>query len=298
MSDKLRNLIVRTLSGAVLLAIVVVAAYMGYWGFGTLMLLITVIGVWEFYKLVAAKGVEPQRGLGMLISTIYVLGCVISLGAWVNYVDNGKLDWVAKAVCEVGLVASFVVLVVGIALIFVREVFLAKKTPMLNIASTIMGIFYVAVPMSLMLTVPLMLSPLGWTPLVFLFYLFIVWGNDVFAYLVGITLGRHKMCERLSPKKSWEGFVGGVIGAMVMGAVGAVVVGGNLGVWLGLSVVVSLSSVVGDLVESMFKRDAGVKDSGNILPGHGGILDRFDALILSAPFAFIYLLVVVVVPNL
>lgn len=297
MSDKLRNLIVRTLSGAVLLAIVVAAAYMGYWGFGTLMLLITVIGVWEFYKLVAAKGVEPQRGLGMLISTIYVLGCVISLGAWVNYVDNGKLDWAAKAVYEVGLVASFVVLVVGIALIFVREVFLAKKTPMLNIASTIMGIFYVAVPMSLMLTVPLMLSPLGWTPLVFLFYLFIVWGNDVFAYLVGITLGRHKMCERLSPKKSWEGFVGGVIGAMVMGAVGAVVVGGNLGVWLGLSVVVSLSSVVGDLVESMFKRDAGVKDSGNILPGHGGILDRFDALILSAPFAFIYLLVVVVVPN-
>lgn len=298
MSDKLRNLIVRTLSGAVLLAIVVAAAYMGYWGFGTLMLLITVIGVWEFYKLVTAKGVEPQRGLGMLISTIYVLGCVISLGAWVNYVDNGKLDWAAKAVYEVGLVASFVVLVVGIALIFVREVFLAKKTPMLNIASTIMGIFYVAVPMSLMLTVPLMLSPLGWTPLVFLFYLFIVWGNDVFAYLVGITLGRHKMCERLSPKKSWEGFVGGVIGAMVMGAVGAVVVGGNLGVWLGLSVVVSLSSVVGDLVESMFKRDAGVKDSGNILPGHGGILDRFDALILSAPFAFIYLLVVVVVPNL
>ena len=298
MSDKLRNLIVRTLSGAVLLAIVVAAAYMGYWGFGTLMLLITVIGVWEFYKLVAAKGVEPQRGLGMLISTIYVLGCVISLGAWVNYVDNGKLDWAAKAVYEVGLVASFVVLVVGIALIFVREVFLAKKTPMLNIASTIMGIFYVAVPMSLMLTVPLMLSPLGWTPLVFLFYLFIVWGNDVFAYLVGITLGRHKMCERLSPKKSWEGFVGGVIGAMVMGAVGALVVGGNLGVWLGLSVVVSLSSVVGDLVESMFKRDAGVKDSGNILPGHGGILDRFDALILSAPFAFIYLLVVVVVPNL
>lgn len=298
MSDKLRNLIVRTLSGAVLLAIVVAAAYMGYWGFGTLMLLITVIGVWEFYKLVAAKGVEPQRGLGMLISTIYVLGCVISLGAWVNYVDNGKLDWAAKAVYEVGLVASFVVLVVGIALIFVREVFLTKKTPMLNIASTIMGIFYVAVPMSLMLTVPLMLSPLGWTPLVFLFYLFIVWGNDVFAYLVGITLGRHKMCERLSPKKSWEGFVGGVIGAMAMGAVGAVVVGGNLGVWLGLSVVVSLSSVVGDLVESMFKRDAGVKDSGNILPGHGGILDRFDALILSAPFAFIYLVVVIVVANL
>ena len=142
--------------------------------------------------------------------------------------------------------------------------------------------------MSLMLFIPFMLSPDRWNPWIFLFYLFLVWGNDVFAYLVGISIGRHKMCPRLSPKKSWEGFFGGVLGSLAMGVLGAYVVEGNYLVWLGLALVVSLSSVVGDLVESMFKRDAGVKDSGNFIPGHGGMLDRFDALILSAPFAFVY----------
>jgi phosphatidate cytidylyltransferase len=100
------------------------------------------------------------------------------------------------------------------------------------------------------------------------------------------------MCERLSPKKSWEGFAGGIAGSVAVGAIAAAVLGGSYGVWIGLAVVVALSSVVGDLIESMFKRDAGVKDSGAIMPGHGGILDRFDALIISAPFALIYLWVV------
>ena len=103
-------------------------------------------------------------------------------------------------------------------------------------------------------------------------------------------MGRHKMCERLSPKKSWEGFVGGLLGSLAVGALAACILEESYGVWMGLALIVSLSSVLGDLVESMFKRDAGVKDSGNILPGHGGILDRFDAFILSVPFAFIYLL--------
>jgi phosphatidate cytidylyltransferase len=133
-----------------------------------------------------------------------------------------------------------------------------------------------------------------WNPWAFLCYLFIVWGNDVFAYLVGISIGKHKMCPRLSPKKSWEGFFGGVLGSLAMGAFGAYIVDGNYLLWIGLAAVVSLSSVVGDLAESMFKRDAGVKDSGNFIPGHGGMLDRFDALILSAPFAFIYLIVAVI----
>lgn len=79
------------------------------------------------------------------------------------------------------------------------------------------------------------------------------------------------------------------MGAMAMGAVGSYVVGGGLGMWLGLALVVAVTSVFGDLVESMFKREAGIKDSGNIMPGHGGILDRFDALLISSPFAFVYL---------
>ena len=159
-----------------------------------------------------------------------------------------------------------------------------------------MGVVYVALPLSLMSVVPILLnqSEEAWNPWVFLCYLFLVWGNDVFAYLFGISFGRHKMCERLSPKKSWEGFFGGVAGSLAMGVLGAYITSGGYLVWIGLAVVVSLSSVVGDLVESMFKRDAGVKDSGSFIPGHGGMLDRFDALILSAPFAFIYIIAVTI----
>jgi phosphatidate cytidylyltransferase len=169
------------------------------------------------------------------------------------------------------------------------ELFHESETPLRNVATTLMGIFYVAFPMSLMLYIPVLITG-EWKPEAFLFYLFIVWGNDVFAYLTGIAIGKHKMSPRISPKKSWEGFAGGIVGAIAMGAVGSFVVGGSLGMWLGLAAVVAITSVFGDLVESMFKREAGIKDSGKIMPGHGGILDRFDALLISSPFAFVYLI--------
>jgi phosphatidate cytidylyltransferase len=122
-------------------------------------------------------------------------------------------------------------------------------------------------------------------------YVFVVWTNDVFAYLVGANLGRHHLCERLSPKKSWEGFFGGLIGALVMGLLVARLLHDSYLLWLGLALVTGLSAVAGDLVESMFKRASQVKDSGTMIPGHGGVLDRFDAMLLSAPCVFIYLLI-------
>ena len=105
------------------------------------------------------------------------------------------------------------------------------------------------------------------------------------------------MCERLSPKKSWEGFFGGLLGSVAMGALAAAALDGDYLKWMLLALVVSLASVLGDLVESMFKRDAGVKDSGNIMPGHGGMLDRFDALLVAAPFAFVFALIYMVITN-
>ena len=289
MSDKLRNLLVRGASGVVLFGVVLGAAFLGYWGFGALMLLITVVGVWEFYQLAMAKGAMPQRCMGIVTSILLLVTAFSAILLAVPCVESA-----------VGELLPFVLLatIAAFALIFFVEVFRNKENPTQNIASTIMGVIYVALPMSLMLFIPFMLSPDRWNPWIFLFYLFLVWGNDVFAYLVGISIGRHKMCPRLSPKKSWEGFFGGVLGSLAMGVLGAYVVEGNYLVWLGLALVVSLSSVVGDLVESMFKRDAGVKDSGNFIPGHGGMLDRFDALILSAPFAFVYLCVMMFVTQL
>ena len=286
MGDKLKNFLVRTASGAVLLGIVLAAIFSGVWGYGALLLAVTIIGVWEFYGLARAKGSEPQRCMGMLMSlALFFAGFISSLYIYGETDDENVLG------LGVSLLLIFAMLLV---ITFVIEVFRNHQTPMYNIATTIMGAVYVALPMAILTILPSLLNSLiyrgdAWIPWVFLFYLLLVWGNDVFAYLVGVTMGKHRMCERLSPKKSWEGFAGGVAGSAAVGAIAASVLGGSYGVWIGLAIVVALSSVVGDLIESMFKRDAGVKDSGAIMPGHGGILDRFDALIISAPFALIYL---------
>jgi phosphatidate cytidylyltransferase len=127
-----------------------------------------------------------------------------------------------------------------------------------------------------------------------------IWLYDTGAYCVGMLLGRHRLFERISPKKSWEGVIGGIIACVA----GAYVTNywfdeffqvPDINVWVGLSVVVAVFATFGDLVESLIKRTVGVKDSGNILPGHGGILDRIDSLLLVAPAVLIYLLLVV--PN-
>ena len=280
MNDKSRNLIVRTLSGAVLLGVVLAAAFLGKYAYGALLLFILSMGMDEFYTIVKKGGIEPQKDAGL------VLGVGLFAGAFEIFkrmYDGVEIP--AGLFMFVGAIVLFLLFVP-----FLLEIFRAKENPLRNIAATLMGVIYVALPMSLMLFIPLLLSGGVWRAEAFLFYLFIVWGNDVFAYLAGVTMGKHKMCPRISPKKSWEGFVGGIIGAMAMGAVGSYVVGGGLGMWLGLSLVVAVTSVFGDLVESMFKREAGIKDSGNIMPGHGGILDRFDALLISSPFAFVYLM--------
>jgi phosphatidate cytidylyltransferase len=167
---------------------------------------------------------------------------------------------------------------------------------MSNIATTILGIVYVTLPLSLMMYIPLFLGGNTWQPWYFLFYLFIVWANDVFAYLVGITMGKHRLCERISPKKSWEGSVGGAL--VSIGAACIVAYFDHsltLPQWLGFALVVVVFGTWGDLVESLLKRQLGIKDSGNILPGHGGMLDRFDSSLLAIPAAVVYLYTLTIV---
>ena len=281
MSDKMRNLIVRTISGVVLLGIVLGAAFGGKFAFGAFLLLIVVVGMWEFYNIAAATGASPHRTLGL------AAGIVLFVTSF--FIFDGFISDMRSADSVDMLIGGILYFSVLIPLCFVVELFYDSETPLRNVATTLMGIFYVAYPMALMLFIPILITG-EWQPESFLFYLFIVWGNDVFAYLVGIAFGKHKMAPRISPKKSWEGLAGGVAGAMAMGAIGSFVVGGPLGMWLGLAAVVAITSVFGDLVESMFKREADIKDSGRIMPGHGGILDRFDALLISSPFAFVYLI--------
>ena len=279
----MKNLMVRTLSGLVLVAVFVGDVLGLHWGFGALVLLILVGGQTEFYKLARETGLSPQRWMGLAVGVLLFA---------LNFIVFRQFS--RSVTDEAGGAVLYLLLYIGLLLptLFVCELFRRSATPLANLGATLLGVLYVAVPLSLLLYVPVLAGDGVWRPETVLCYIFIIWANDVFAYLVGMTFGRHRLCERLSPKKSWEGFFGGLAGAVVTGLAAAYALDANYWVWGGLALVASLSGVAGDLVESMFKRAAGVKDSGNLIPGHGGVLDRFDALLLSAPYVFLYLLLV------
>lgn len=283
MSDKMKNLAVRTLSGIAMLCLLLAGVLWSPWSFGALVLLVLVSGQIEFYRLAALRGASPQR----------VVGIAMSLGFWLwcfsGFADIAGFDTPLFAtVGTCGLLCALLLL----PLCFVCELFRGGDDPMVNIGVTLGGVFYLTLPLAMLPYLSLHAADGAWNPWAILFFIFIIWANDVFAYLVGITCGRHRLCERISPKKSWEGFFGGVAGAVVMGAAAARIFDWSVGVWCGLAVVAAVTGVLGDLVESMFKRSVGVKDSGNAIPGHGGVLDRFDALLLATPFVCVYLKVV------
>ena len=235
----------------------------------------------EFYRLCRKKGVAPMYSVGIATS-LAIFGLAFAIfSQW----GTPATETTARIVLGALL---YIMLIVPTT--FVCELWRKSSTPIANIATTFMGIIYVAVPMAMLLYVPQMLVG-KWNPWAMMAFISIIWVNDICAYLVGVTLGKHRLCERISPKKSWEGFFGGLIGAAGFAVLFGHLFGGNLLIWGGLGLVVALAGVAGDLIESLIKREADVKDSGTMMPGHGGFLDRFDALLLATPFALFYLIV-------
>jgi phosphatidate cytidylyltransferase len=177
-------------------------------------------------------------------------------------------------------------------LVFILELYRNKDYPFISLALLLTGILYISVPYSLSAYLAFPgANDHHYTPVILLGILALIWINDTGAYVVGMLMGKHRLFERLSPKKSWEGAVGGTFFTF------------GLGFWLNyftpflsrvdwliLSGLVSLFGVYGDLFESMLKRSVGVKDTGNLLPGHGGILDRMDSFLFIIPVSFVYLL--------
>lgn len=258
-----------------------------------------------FFTLAMLAGIYGGKTTFFILFSLVVGGCAWELGQ-MAFRSETRFVGLRIALCTVLAGGVFVVMggdilhywqispLVTTALIPVvftllatTELFLAGKNPIANIATHFLGVFYLAIPFLL-----LVLIAVGdaYYPHRVLGLLLLVWTNDVGAYLVGSRWGKNKLMERISPKKTWEGTLGGAVMAVLAAWIlSRLMTDFTLIQWIALSQVAAVGSNVGDLVESMFKRSAGVKDSGQIMPGHGGLLDRFDAFIYCLPLYWLVL---------
>ena len=274
----MKNFIVRTITGVIFVAAIVIS-FLNPLAMVFLFALVTGMTIWEFCGLMNEReDVQVNR----FIST--VAGVYLFLAMAGHCSGRGDSDTV------------FIPYLITIIYLMVAELYLKAKDPISNWAYTMLPQMYIALPFSMLnvLAFPQAGAYSFVLPLsVFVF----LWMNDSGAYLCGSLLGRHKLFPRISPAKSWEGSIGG--GILVVGV--AVLIWYLLEIyfpgeskmnalhWAGLGVTVTVFGTWGDLVESLFKRTLGIKDSGNVLPGHGGMLDRFDSSLLAIPAAVVYL---------
>jgi phosphatidate cytidylyltransferase len=269
----LNNFVKRTLTAIVFVGLLLGCTFWSQLSFTILFFIITVVGMREFYSLSEDGGLYPQKLAGTIVGALLFLSSAL---VSMNIIDAKSL--------MINLPIVF--------LFFIVELFSNSKTPFANIAFTLLGLVYVALPFTLLNFITCYNGIYSYH-LLFGFF-FILWINDTGAYLVGSAIGKHKLFPRVSPGKTWEGAIGGAIASY---SVAFFIISEWYNVinrfdWIVIATIMIVIGSLGDLVESLFKRSVNVKDSGSILPGHGGILDRFDSLILATPFVFMYLFVI------
>ena len=271
----MKNLIIRALTGIIFVVVLISAICIHPIFFLILFCIITGLTLWEFGGLV--KHYENAN----LQRTVNVLGGVylfIATFVYTNGLTNGKI---------------FLPYLLFIMLTMIAELYYKAPNPINNWAFTLFAQVYCAGSFSMLNFIgaePGTPGVMSYTPLFIMAIFIFVWLDDTGAYLVGSLIGKHKLFERISPKKSWEGFFGGLILALASSQAFAWFAPEiNRMNWLGLAATVVLFGTWGDLIESLLKRTLGVKDSGNVLPGHGGMLDRFDSVMLAVPASYIYI---------
>lgn len=269
----LKKIAIRALSGLVYCLIIIGCIISGYKGVTILASLLTIWGCLEFTNITG--GLTRRNIPAAILDIAACLSLSISL-CFDLPLENILPNWLAI-----------------IMLRLIVEIYLKSDHPLRHTAHSLMSQIYIGVPMAIMVYIAM-----NYSPFILLTIFVLMWLNDTGAYLVGCSIGRHKLIERVSPKKTWEGFFGGLIFSMAVSLLifyfikpfeGMEYIDMSLIFWLSVGAIVSIIGTWGDLIESMIKRDLQIKDSGNLIPGHGGILDRIDSILFVLPAILLFL---------
>jgi phosphatidate cytidylyltransferase len=240
-----------------------------------LLICIAGIALFEYMSIFRQRGYNPMPWAG------YIIGLIILTPIFLvnqKYIEGKYLY----------------LIILPVFALFFSFIFVKKENYLQSIMVTVFGLLYIVMPISV---IPFIsqnsLTEFRYNPEILIGVLFIIWTFDTGAYISGILFGKHKMAPSISPKKSWEGFFGGMVFAILVAYIYARFTSLlTITDWIILSIIIVLAGTTGDLFESLIKREAGIKDSGKIMPGHGGILDRFDSLLLITPFVFLYIYII------
>ncbi|RCK75900.1 MAG: Phosphatidate cytidylyltransferase [Ignavibacteriae bacterium] len=309
---KLSNLTIRTLTAIIGIPIILSASFVGDLYFLLLILLFSIMSQLELYRITEIKGAKPQKIPG-IISGVFIVAAFFH-----NKIEYQTINYFLQK----GVYLPFpsqaqlllIVFILSILLILIIELFRNNGSAILNISSTLFGIFYIALFMGTLVGIRELFIPNSfpldrysnifepftngniekiymWGGYTVISIFCIIWICDTMAYFGGMLFGKHKLFERVSPKKTWEGAIAGFIFAIVASILAKYVLLEYLTLIEALifGLVIGTIGQIGDLVESLIKRDAGVKDSASIIPGHGGFLDRFDSLLFVSPVLYLYL---------
>ena len=260
----MRNLLRRSFSGLIYVILFVSAILYSKESFITLTCIFSIIAIWEFHKMLNIKNVASYLFFG---ASIFLL---------------------LKKQDSFAALGTLIITVLSSS--FLMYLLFSKKeiTTTNSISKLSLTIRYIIFSLCFLILLPF--NKGAYNPYIILNVLILIWVNDSFAFLVGKNIGKNKLFESVSPKKTIEGFIGGLIFAMLAGCIISkyAMIFSPLN-WIIIAIIISIIGTIGDLVESKFKRQANVKDSGNIMPGHGGILDRLDSLLFAAPFVYLYI---------
>lgn len=259
----------RIVTGTAFTGSIIAAVWWGPLPFALLFLLAALLSLHEFYKLIE---IENRN-----IASVFGLCCGFALYVLMAWSTCFESDYNWEAL-----------ILPVLSSIFFVELYRKKSDPFCNIAFTLLGILYTVLPFALLMKISFHSG--SYESGILLGYFFLLWSSDSFAYVFGNLFGKHRLFERVSPKKSWEGSIGGGLSTLGVAYLLSLYQPSlNLLQWMVIGLIIVVTGTLGDLTESLLKRSLNVKDSGTILPGHGGLLDRFDALFLSVPFVWAFL---------